>query len=124
MRGGTVSMWGEFFRDSSGRVFSFEGGHHDGWGSLRLLSIQDNGVNWDDIIIPPWILSQEWQEWPEDELDERNKLKDEFDAFWQNWDFFNPTSPYTVYEPITSIRPLSSLRNEMIKVIEQRLFGD
>ncbi|MCL2528661.1 MAG: hypothetical protein FWE42_09620, partial [Defluviitaleaceae bacterium] len=30
-RAGSFSMWGEFYRDTQGRVLSIEGGHHDGF---------------------------------------------------------------------------------------------
>ncbi|MCL1993164.1 MAG: hypothetical protein FWG66_09475 [Spirochaetes bacterium] len=108
VRGGTVSMWGEFFRDAQGRVFSFEGSHHDGWAEVRLLSVETGGATWEPVISHPWPL------WGAVSDDEFERLSEEFQRFWQGWSFFSPSSPFSPNEPLTSIRPLSALQGEVL----------
>ena len=107
---GELSGWNELYRDSSGRIFVAEGGHHDGLVRMRLLHFTDTGIEWETIIDAPW----ERDYWNNDDIDE-------FYNLWRYWSVFSPFIIGQPQETLTSVRPLITLHEYVSASITSRL---
>ncbi|MCL1842716.1 MAG: hypothetical protein FWF79_02780 [Defluviitaleaceae bacterium] len=92
---GETLDWFELSRNSDGRIFSIEGGHHDGLTHVREIFFTDDGVYFESILAPPW----ERESFSPDEMYA-------FSEAWRHWHFLWPTMPGNPDMPLISIRPL------------------
>jgi hypothetical protein len=83
---GEIPMWGKLYRDSAGRIFSFEGSHYDGFQSVRTLTYENGVFGWEYFIEPFWIWRDDFMDWCDEEWAEWSGL-------WGDWDVLIPIMP-------------------------------
>ena len=97
-RVGVVRQYGEIFRDRAGRIFFLEGTHQMGYDTMRTLTFNDSGAQWDVVELLDW-----YSITMTENLDEQGR------AFWELWTFPTPVMPDNLGEPLTSNRFLWGL---------------
>jgi len=97
-RMGTVRQYGEIFRDRQGRIFFLEGTHQMWYDTMRMLTFDDYGANWDVMELIDWYGATLTEN-----LDERSR------SFWEHWTHPTPVMPDNLDEPLTSNRFLWDL---------------
>ena len=96
-KAGEIQMWGDLYRDGRGRIFAIEGGHHNGFTSVRQLALTARGAEWKTIV-------------------------DNSEAiFWAKWSFLTPTVPDNPNEPMTSMRPMQALKESITETVAKKL---
>jgi len=103
-------LFGDFFRDRNGQIFSIEGNRHDGFDTVRYLSFINESFYIGTLLAPPWGIIGMTDEEGEVELDR-------FSEIWRDWCFFTPTLPGNPNEPLTAIRPLLALQQSITEAI-------
>jgi len=97
-RMGTVRQYGEIFRDRAGRIFFLEGTHQMGYDTMRTLTFDDSGAQWDVMELIDWYSTT---------LTEN--LDEQAHSFWEHWTRPTPVMPDNLNEPLTSNRFLWDL---------------
>ena len=95
---GTVRMYGEIFHDRQGRIFFLEGTHQMGYDTMRTLTFNDHGAEWDTIELIDWYSITLIEN-----LCERGRI------FWEHWTHPTPVMPDNLNEPLTANRFLWDL---------------
>ncbi|MCL1986389.1 MAG: hypothetical protein FWG64_00230 [Firmicutes bacterium] len=117
-RVGMVGGWYEFFRDSYGQIFLFNGNHHSGWETVQQLIFSENGVIFENVITSPFGLPSETPQ------EEHDAVMWEWGEFWEDFHMrtggiLTPVSPVDPTVPTISIRPLSALQAEFMAIFLQ-----
>jgi hypothetical protein len=102
----TISLWGGIFSDTSGRIFTVEGSHQEGFTHSQMISFENENPA-AEIFLWTCNWNRMWEVEAVEELCicEINLC---YEQIWSNWNFFAPTIPGVPDEPMIAVRHIPS----------------